>query len=155
MRVVMFYHSAISDWNHGNAHMLRGVARELVRLGHEVSVYEPRDAWSVVQLRAERGDEPIGRFRSLFPWLDSRRYTLEVLDLDRALAGADLVIVHEWNDPELVRRIGEHRGRVGGTVSSSTIRITARSRRPQRWRATISVSTTGCWHSARRSATSI
>lgn len=114
MRVVMFYHSAISDWNHGNAHMLRGVARELVRLGHEVSVYEPRDAWSVVQLRAERGDEPICRFRSLFPWLDSRRYTLEVLDLDRALAGADLVIVHEWNDPELVRRIGEHRGRVGG-----------------------------------------
>lgn len=114
MRVVMFYHSVISDWNHGNAHMLRGVARELQELGHEVRIYEPRDAWSVAQLRADRGDEPIRRFQALFPHLESRRYTLEELDLDRELDGAGLVLVHEWNDPELVRRIGEHRGRVGG-----------------------------------------
>ncbi|MHB9027850.1 MAG: CgeB family protein, partial [Candidatus Latescibacterota bacterium] len=30
-------------------------------------------------------------------------------DMDRVLDGADLVIVHEWNEPELVKRIGEHR----------------------------------------------
>lgn len=114
MRVVMFYHSAISDWNHGNAHMLRGVARALQELGHEVRIYEPRDAWSVAQLRADRGEEPIRRFQVLFPQLDVRRYTLEGLDLERELDGAELVLVHEWNDPELVRRIGEHRGRVRG-----------------------------------------
>ena len=30
MRVVIFCHSLASDWNHGNAHFLRGVARELL-----------------------------------------------------------------------------------------------------------------------------
>lgn len=114
MRVVLFYHSVISDWNHGNAHMLRGVARELQVQGHEVRVYEPRDAWSLAQLRADRGEEPIRRFHSLFPHLESRRYDPAALDLDRELDGADLVLVHEWNAPELVARIGEHRARVGG-----------------------------------------
>ena len=28
MKLVMFYHSLYSDWNHGNAHFLRGVVRE-------------------------------------------------------------------------------------------------------------------------------
>jgi spore maturation protein CgeB len=39
----MFYHSLLSDWNHGNAHFLRGTVRELIRRGHEVVVYEPKD----------------------------------------------------------------------------------------------------------------
>src|SRR4051812_45007136 len=47
MKIVMFYHSLLSDWNHGNAHFLRGVAGELVSRGHVVQVYEPVDAWSV------------------------------------------------------------------------------------------------------------
>ena len=43
MRVVMFYHSLVSDWNHGNAHFLRGVAGGAAcARGHEVSVFEPR-----------------------------------------------------------------------------------------------------------------
>src|SRR5690606_28136855 len=37
------------------------------------------------------------------------RYRLATLDLEQALDGADLVLVHEWNEPELVRRIGELR----------------------------------------------
>jgi spore maturation protein CgeB len=36
---------------------------------------------------------------------------LDLLDVDRALNGADLVIVHEWNDPGLVAKIGHHRSR--------------------------------------------
>jgi spore maturation protein CgeB len=39
LRVVMFYHSLLSDWNHGNAHFLRGIASELKARGHEVQVY--------------------------------------------------------------------------------------------------------------------
>ena len=32
MKFVLFYHSFASCWNHGNAHFLRGVARELIRV---------------------------------------------------------------------------------------------------------------------------
>jgi len=111
MRIVLFYHSLISDWNHGNAHFLRGVASELISRGHDVSVYEPADAWSVRNLIAEHGEAPLEKFRAAYPGLSSTRYDLETLDLDEALADADLVLVHEWNDPELVRRIGAHRAR--------------------------------------------
>ena len=31
------------------------------------------------------------------------------LDLDQALDGADLVLVHEWNEPALIERLGRHR----------------------------------------------
>src|SRR5437764_806975 len=57
---------------------------------------------------------PIRNFEAAYPGLTANRYDLEHLDLDEALDGAALVIVHEWNDPSLVRRIGEHRRRVGG-----------------------------------------
>ena len=33
LSIRMFAHSWISDWNHGNAHFLRGLARELVSHG--------------------------------------------------------------------------------------------------------------------------
>jgi spore maturation protein CgeB len=110
MKVRLFYHSLISDWNHGNAHFLRGVVRELMRRGHDVRVHEPRDAWSVQRLLEEHGREPVERFRAAYPGFKSVRYPRD-FDLERALAGADLVLVHEWNDPELVRRIGELRTR--------------------------------------------
>jgi spore maturation protein CgeB len=107
----MFCHSLISDWNHGNAHFLRGVVTELQARGHEVAVFEPRDAWSVQHLIAEHGAAAVERFRATYPRLTSTRYTLATLDLERALDGADLVLVHEWNDHDLVRRIGECRAR--------------------------------------------
>ena len=61
VRIVMFYHSLVSDWNHGNAHFLRGVCSELLARGHDVAVYEPRDAWSVQNLIAEHGHGAAGR----------------------------------------------------------------------------------------------
>src|SRR5215216_1780155 len=114
MKIVMFYHSLVSDWNHGNAHFLRGVASELILRGHDVNVYEPASGWSAANLRAEHGEAPIQRFRQAYPALGSRTYELATLDLDAALAGADLVIVHEWSDHELVRRMGKHRARHKG-----------------------------------------
>jgi spore maturation protein CgeB len=111
MRVVMFYHSLVSDWNHGNAHFLRGVVSELLARGHSVSVYEPADAWSLKNLLAERGSAVIDAFREAYPGLRSRPYTLEELDLDRALDRADLVLVHEWNPVALVERIGQYHRR--------------------------------------------
>ncbi len=113
MRIVMFYHSLRSDWNHGNAHFLRGVVTELISRGHDVTVYEPRDAWSVQNLLSERGAFALDDFRRAYPRLTSTRYD-ESIDLNHALEGADLVLVHEWNDHALVRRIGEHRASSGG-----------------------------------------
>ncbi|WP_090053591.1 glycosyltransferase [Luteibacter sp. 329MFSha] len=109
MRVVMFYHSLVSDWNHGNAHFLRGVASELLARGVEVAVYEPHDAWSVSSLLAEQGSGPVDAFHRAYPSLRSERYDPATLDLDAALDGADLVLVHEWNSHSLVARIGLHR----------------------------------------------
>lgn len=109
MRIVFFVHSLLSDWNHGNAHFLRGVAAELQSRGHDVRIYEPRNAWSLKNLLAEPdGDVALDGFRAAYPTLDSTRYDLAVLDLDEVLEGAGLVLVHEWNDHGLVRRIGEH-----------------------------------------------
>lgn len=114
MRVVLFYHSLVSDWNHGNAHFLRGVAGELIARGHQVFVYEPADGWSRENLVREHGEEAIERFRQRYPGLDSDTYDETSLDLDEMLDGADLVIVHEWNSHDLVRRAGAHRARNTG-----------------------------------------
>ena len=111
MKIVMFYHSLVSDWNHGNAHFLRGIATELIKRGHAVDIYEPQNGWSVSNLIAAHGSQPLREFRARFPLLKSKTYNVNQLDLDRALDGADLVLVHEWNDPALVRRIGRHRFR--------------------------------------------
>jgi spore maturation protein CgeB len=113
VRVVVFCHSLVSDWNHGNAHFLRGITTELLARGVSVRVYEPRDAWSVQQLVAEHGEEPIRRFQAACPELVSTRYDLATLDLDEATDQASLVLVHEWSEPELVRRLGQHRTRTG------------------------------------------
>ena len=115
MRVVIFCHSLASDWNHGNAHFLRGVASELVTRGHRVDVYEPRDAWSAQNLVAEAGEDALGAYRSAYPLLASERYDADFA-LDAALDGADLVLVHEWNDPDIVARIGRARARGGRFV---------------------------------------
>jgi len=113
MRIVMFYHSLVSDWNHGNAHFLRGIASELLMRGHKVVVYEPRDGWSRRNLVAEHGEPALRWFKQAYPKLKSIPYSLHTLRFDEALDGAHLVIVHEWNDPKLVKTLGGHRARGG------------------------------------------
>src|SRR5579883_770596 len=114
LRFVFFTHSLISDWNHGNAHFLRGVVSELMSLGHEVRVLEPLRGWSLQNLRQERGDAAVDAFNQAFPRLRSTFYDPVTLDLDRALEGADVVIAHEWNPPEVIARLGRQRALVGG-----------------------------------------
>jgi spore maturation protein CgeB len=114
MRIALFVHSLLSDWNHGNAHFLRGIGTELQSRGHEVLFFEPRNAWSLQNLLADHGQRALDGFRAAYPTLASTRYRLDRLDLDEALDGVDLVLVHEWNDHGLVRRVGELRQRTGG-----------------------------------------
>lgn len=109
MRILIFCHSLRSDWNHGNAHFLRGVSSELVARGHDVVVYEPSENWSCENLAKDAGEDALEAFRSYYPGLNNRLYDLETLDLQAELEGADLVLVHEWNDRDLVARIGQIR----------------------------------------------
>ncbi len=111
MRFVIFTHSLVSDWNHGNAHFLRGITSELLSRGHDVRIFEPEDGWSRQNLIREHGQAAIDDFERAFPHLHSTLYQLQILDLAEALRGADVVIVHEWNAPELIERIGQHRAR--------------------------------------------
>ena len=104
MNVAVFCHSIVSDWNHGNAHFLRGVTRELIARGHAVRIFEPRDGWSRRNLTRIYGREPLDEFRRAFPELTSTLYDLETLDVDEAIDGSQLVLVHEWNDPRLAGR---------------------------------------------------
>ena len=109
MRIIMFYHSLVSDWNNSSAHFLRGVTFELMTRGHDIRVYEPRDGSSLLSLQEERGDFATEGFKEAYPGLVSVFYDLAEIDLPGALDGADLVIVHERNDRDLVRRIGAAR----------------------------------------------
>ncbi len=113
MRFVLFYHSLVSDWNHASAHVLRGVASELLTLGHCVQILEPTDGWSLHNLREQAGDGMVKAFHATYPQLRSSFYDPDRLDLDTALADADVVIAHEWSDPAFLRRLGEHRRYAG------------------------------------------
>ena len=107
MRFVMFYHSLVSDWNHGNAHFLRGVATELLSRGHYVRILEPEDGWSRRNLLEAHGEQAVREFEQAYPDLESSTYDPGEPDLDAALDGADVVIVHEWNTRTLIARLGD------------------------------------------------
>ncbi len=110
MRVVYFTHSLASCWNHGNAHFVRGVLRELIARGHQVCAFEPQGAWSLENLLADAGDAGLDAYRAAYPELCSTAFAADA-DLNALTDGADLVIVHEWNDPALVAGLGRLRRR--------------------------------------------
>lgn len=112
MRFLFYTHSLISDWNHGNAHFLRGVMRDLIRRGHEAVALEPADSWSRLNLFREQGATAVETFKEAFPELRSIAYGPDFPHEER-LHQADVVIVHEWTDPALVARIGQARAEGG------------------------------------------
>ena len=77
--------------------------------GHEVRIFEPPNAWSLMHLIEEQGRASLDRFWQFYPELDISQYELSALQLERELAGADLVLAHEWNDPELIWKLGRYR----------------------------------------------
>jgi spore maturation protein CgeB len=110
MRVAIFCHSFVSDWNHGNAHFLRGLVRELTGRGHTVAIYEPCDGWSRTNLLQDGGALAIAAIETVLRDLPRPLlYDPATIDLDAALGDVDLVLVHEWTDPALVAAIGRHR----------------------------------------------
>ena len=108
MRFALFYQSVISDWNHGNAHFLRGLMRALQARGHATICYEQEDNWSLENLLRE-APGAIAEFEARFPDLGYQRYRpgsgLEAT-FRQYLADAEVAIVHEWNEPSMIALLG-------------------------------------------------
>ena len=107
-RIVYLAHSLRSDWNNGNAHFLRGLLRGLVAEGHCVTSLEASANWSYTNLlsEGERGVRSLEQFARTYPELDVRTYSgLDDTVLASALRSAEVVIVHEWSEPELIARV--------------------------------------------------
>lgn len=136
MQFRFFAHSWLSDWNHGNAHFLRGLVAALMRRGHQVRAYEeipqPAGGWSLAHLLTElRGPAAIAQMRAAFAQLDLRFYGSACGSLHPVLAAAcvrrvqswedelrdaDWIIAHEWNPPELFHWLLEQRQKYGFRV---------------------------------------
>jgi len=111
LNIHFFAHSWVSDWNHGNAHFLRGLARSLIGMGHRVKCYEQLGSWSLSNLvknEGERSITSIDEFRRVYPDLNIHFYNNDESFPEFAqqqLRGADVVIIHEWNEPKVVNAI--------------------------------------------------
>jgi spore maturation protein CgeB len=112
-KLVLFCQSLRSDWNHGNAHFLRGILSECWHRGFDVLALEPAENWSAANLVQDHGPAALAAWRDAYSPLRSVVYDPATLDLDWALERADAVLVHEWNKPELVARIAKHRNSGG------------------------------------------
>ena len=112
MKIAYFTHSLASCWNHGNAHFLRGVLRELIALGHDVRAFEPEGNWSLANLLSDAGEDGLDAYRAAYPELTSTSFAADIPP-DQLIDDADVVIVHEWNEPALVAEIGRLRARGG------------------------------------------
>ena len=115
-RIAYFAHTLRSDWNNGNAHFLRGLIRALHAQGHDITAYEPESEWSIDNLRTEpRGEESLQQFLETYSDFDLQTYAAgesESLWLER-LRGTQIVILHEWNPPELARMLLRLRDLIG------------------------------------------
>lgn len=114
LRIAYFAHTVRSDWNNGNAHFLRGLLHHLGVAGQNVTVYEPDHEWSIDNLLQEPvGEHSLSQFLETYPDLNIQLYRPDqVCDRElwrRTLHGYDLVVVHEWNPPELAHLLLELR----------------------------------------------
>ena len=149
MKIVYFTHSLASCWNHGNAHFLRGVLRELSARGHEVRALEPEALEPRQSARRSRRGRA-GACRAAYPELSSHT----VRPCRRS--GSARRRCRPRHRPRMERAGAGRRARraapAGRSVSPccSTTRITARSASPRRCAPSTCPAMTACWRSARR-----
>ena len=130
MNFAFFVHALASDWNHGNAHFVRGVLSELVARGHGLVTHEQADNWSTWHLERVEGVDAQASFSKAYPSLANVSRTFDVggragtfadpdfadvdaaeaaLDLPTRLKDVDVVVVHEWTPPAVVAAVGKYR----------------------------------------------
>ena len=99
-----------------------------VARGHEVRLFEPRDGWSRARTWSrEHGEAALDGFDARLSARFAASATTRQRSISTTRSTAPIsAIVHEWNEPELVARIGEHARRQPATRCCSTTRITAR-----------------------------
>ncbi len=100
----MFTHSLTSDWNNGNAHFLRGLARALMQMGHSLVCWEAESPWSKTHLLADehQGLHSVDAFHTTYPELQIAHYTNDPKTIVAALQDVDVAIVHEWHSAEFM-----------------------------------------------------
>jgi spore maturation protein CgeB len=87
-------------------------------MGHEVVVLEPHKGWSLENLMSEPcGEEALRRFAEAYPELRITEYEpADITEKGRwreALPDFDIVVVHEWNPPELAHALLAMRPEMG------------------------------------------
>lgn len=120
-QIAYFAHAIRSDWNNGNAHFLRGLLRALGQCGHQVRIFEPDDGWSIENLRQEKnGGQSLQQFSEVYPDLHVSSCSASQLaaadareQWREALRETDIVILHEWNPPELAHLLLQLRDELG------------------------------------------
>ena len=112
LRIAYFAHTLRSDWNNGNAHFLRGLLRALGTLGHSVTAFERESDWSIDNLLLEsRGRESLDTFAAIYSDLNIQVYSsFEEDEMRQRLTEVQVVILHEWNPPELAHLLLKLRG---------------------------------------------
>lgn len=118
LRVAYFAHTLRSDWNNGNAHFLRGLMRALGRMGHDVTVLEPEREWSIDNLRGEaQGERSLEQFARTYPDIKITTYRRDCPEPEQCfrerLRGTDVVLLHEWNSPDLAQMLLAIRQQLG------------------------------------------
>ena len=110
--IAYFAHAIRSDWNNGNAHFLRGLLRALIQCGHQISIFEPEDGWSIRNLcEEERGEGSLHQFAETYPELPVEAYSSTTIapnhlrEWREKLKDIDFVILHEWNPPALAQML--------------------------------------------------
>ena len=117
-RIGYFAHTIRSDWNNGNAHFLRGLLRSLGEQGHQVTTFEPEKEWSISNMLQEtEGSRSLADFTRTYSDLHIETYNTASLSDSAAwqmrLREFDVVILHEWNPPQLAHLLLDLRHTLG------------------------------------------
>ena len=92
MRIAIFCHSLLSDWNHGNAHFLRGVASSSLHGASTKYWYSNRGIPGASRhLLPTTWRGALVAMKRTYPLLDPHRYDPQTIDLSEALDGVDAV----------------------------------------------------------------
>jgi spore maturation protein CgeB len=113
--IALFLHSIRSDWNNGHAHFMRGLVRALVQMGHTVTCFERESDWSIDNLRdeGEAGHKSLLQFETVYPEIRVAFHNADRDALRAALQRTEIVVVHEWNPPELIDVLLKLRDEIG------------------------------------------
>ncbi len=74
-----------------------------------MDLYEPQEGWSRANALADGGADSLAEAACLVPGVTTHLYGEGDLDLACATEGADVVLVHEWNEPSLIAGLGRLR----------------------------------------------